>query len=332
MIKAEGWRSVFRGLSVPLLTGVIQNSVTFQAYGVALRSLETLRREHPAMHEPLPHNTVPCGASGNLARRLGGAENNALERAAAGDSAHDCTRRQGDGQAAASRHLPPMHCVRLHAKAGQDQQAATSQKQPRMLLQHMPRLEDKQAATSGQLPPTRSEPRVCRGSEAVEMASSTASQSIAATPAWQAVQEPHPLAVIAAAGAVAGGAQCLVTVPQELLKIRMQVQTGRDHEAAYVPTHRMAAQILRTSGPAGFFKGFGITLLRDVPSYALYFWVYEVRSVDCPVWIPSLLMLSFVRSVCIFDSCDSKQIWHLQESRDSAAAGRAKLRISLLGV
>lgn len=94
----------------------------------------------------------------------------------------------------------------------------------------------------------------------------------------EAVQAQQPsLGAVYAAGAVAGGVQCLVTVPQELLKIRLQLQTARPGAAGYRGAAAMAACVLRRGGPLAPFRGMGITLLRDVPSYGLYFAVYEVR-------------------------------------------------------
>ena len=88
---------------------------------------------------------------------------------------------------------------------------------------------------------------------------------------------PPSLAAVYAAGAVAGGVQCIVTVPQELLKIRLQLQTARPGAAGYRGAVATAAGLLRAGGPLAAFRGMGVTLLRDVPSYGLYFAIYEVR-------------------------------------------------------
>ena len=46
IVRREGVAGLFRGASYPLATGVLQNAVTFQAYGWALRMLQGLQVRH----------------------------------------------------------------------------------------------------------------------------------------------------------------------------------------------------------------------------------------------------------------------------------------------
>eukprot|EP00002_Diphylleia_rotans_P034104 TRINITY_DN7301_c0_g1_i2.p1 TRINITY_DN7301_c0_g1~~TRINITY_DN7301_c0_g1_i2.p1 ORF type:complete len:315 (-),score=44.80 TRINITY_DN7301_c0_g1_i2:132-1076(-) len=73
-------------------------------------------------------------------------------------------------------------------------------------------------------------------------------------------------------GLVAGTANLVVTTPMELIKVRMQ--TSKSAEG-----HRSSLQelltILKNDGLKGCFRGFTMTMLRDSPSYGIYFAVYE---------------------------------------------------------
>lgn len=71
------------------------------------------------------------------------------------------------------------------------------------------------------------------------------------------------------AGAAAGIACSIVTVPTELIKCRLQCI---DQWGSVKATVR---DIARHSGLAGLYRGYAVTVLRDAPSYGLYFWSYE---------------------------------------------------------
>lgn len=79
-----------------------------------------------------------------------------------------------------------------------------------------------------------------------------------------------------AAGCYAGGVQCIITVPQELLKIRLQVQRQTRGQPGYCGPLGMVWKTLRREGPVGLYHGTSVTLLRDVPSYGVYFVANEV--------------------------------------------------------
>ncbi|GFR47867.1 hypothetical protein Agub_g9676, partial [Astrephomene gubernaculifera] len=78
-----------------------------------------------------------------------------------------------------------------------------------------------------------------------------------------------------AAGGVAGFAQVFLWSPVELLKLRSQLQTATRGSPGYRNPAALAAQVVRTEGVVGLYRGFTLTLVRDVPSFAMYFWLYH---------------------------------------------------------
>lgn len=89
---------------------------------------------------------------------------------------------------------------------------------------------------------------------------------------------------VALAGGWGGFLQCFVTTPMELIKCRQQVFQG---QSGGMGAMELARVMVREHGfTSGLYRGFWATVLRDVPSFAAYFWAYE-KSKD---W----LMLSFV--------------------------------------
>ncbi|GMF19909.1 unnamed protein product [Phytophthora fragariaefolia] len=74
-----------------------------------------------------------------------------------------------------------------------------------------------------------------------------------------------------AAGSAAGLAQVVFAAPSELVKIQLQTGAmGAEHSCVAA-----AGTILRRHGVAALFKGWEVCLLRDVPSFGLYFCCYE---------------------------------------------------------
>ncbi|EFJ46051.1 hypothetical protein VOLCADRAFT_32074, partial [Volvox carteri f. nagariensis] len=69
--------------------------------------------------------------------------------------------------------------------------------------------------------------------------------------------------------------QVFLWSPVELLKLRAQLQTATPGSAGYRNPAALAAQVLRQDGVAGLYRGFTLTVVRDVPSYAMYFWLYH---------------------------------------------------------
>ena len=76
------------------------------------------------------------------------------------------------------------------------------------------------------------------------------------------------------AGAVGGFCQTVPLAPAELIKCRLQVQDGR-RSSRYRGPMDCVRHILKAKGTPGLFLGFTCTLWREVPSFAVYFWLYE---------------------------------------------------------
>ncbi len=72
------------------------------------------------------------------------------------------------------------------------------------------------------------------------------------------------------AGCAGGTAQTLIACPLELLKIRMQTNEG-----AAMGTLQTARLVVREHGVRGLYRGLMPTLIRDCPSYGVWFLVYE---------------------------------------------------------
>lgn len=78
------------------------------------------------------------------------------------------------------------------------------------------------------------------------------------------------------AGAWGGALQTLCTVPVEVMKIRLQLQTAVRGSPGYKGPLKMASEVFRDHGVAGYFRGSFITLVREVPSFGIYFGGYEL--------------------------------------------------------
>ncbi|KAM7230502.1 hypothetical protein CapIbe_017992 [Capra ibex] len=97
------------------------------------------------------------------------------------------------------------------------------------------------------------------------------------------------------AGAAAGAIQCVICCPMELAKTRLQLQ-----EAGPARTYRgpldCLAQIYRQEGLRGVNRGMASTLLRETPSFGVYFLTYDVltRALGCEpgdrLLVPKLLL------------------------------------------
>ena len=89
----------------------------------------------------------------------------------------------------------------------------------------------------------------------------------------------------AVAGGIAGGVQCVICSPMELLRIRMQVEgIGEMTKATlYQPSqsrvyHNTLECLIKTyqeGGVRGVYKGMVPTLWREIPSFAAYFATWE---------------------------------------------------------
>jgi len=79
---------------------------------------------------------------------------------------------------------------------------------------------------------------------------------------------PSSLSTVCAAGAMAGLCQSLVSAPVDLLKTLSQCGGGKG-------PYERGTDILRAHGVGGLYRTWGITAMRECPSFAVYFSVYH---------------------------------------------------------
>ena len=96
------------------------------------------------------------------------------------------------------------------------------------------------------------------------------------------------------AGGIGGIISTLVSCPTELLKVRSQSNSA--NKTNYL---RTARNLFKTHGfYGGIYKGYLATLIRDIPSYAVYFGFFEmcchhfIKSTD-PAWKGLMLQIIF---------------------------------------
>jgi len=75
------------------------------------------------------------------------------------------------------------------------------------------------------------------------------------------------------AGTVAGFFQCSFACPNELIKIQCQVNRSNN-----VKPLLMAQSLVRKAGLRGLYQGIGLTIMRDVPAFGIYFGSYKYLS------------------------------------------------------
>ena len=86
------------------------------------------------------------------------------------------------------------------------------------------------------------------------------------------------------AGSMAGATQSIITSPMELAKTRLQVQMDKIGATKFKGPTQCLSYIYQCDGIRGLFRGFGATILRDIPGFSLYFVSYEflMRQKDDP--------------------------------------------------
>ncbi|KAL6049158.1 Solute carrier family 25 member 45 [Balamuthia mandrillaris] len=84
-----------------------------------------------------------------------------------------------------------------------------------------------------------------------------------------------PLWKINLAGSMVGLAAGTILTPVELIKIRLQLQTKGKGERLYNGPFDCAKKVIKKEGVKGLFRGLGATWTRDIPSFGIYFVVYE---------------------------------------------------------
>ncbi|KAG7204993.1 hypothetical protein KM043_005378 [Ampulex compressa] len=109
--------------------------------------------------------------------------------------------------------------------------------------------------------------------------------------AQRSLPDPDCLSSHFIAGASAGIAQTPVCSPIELAKTRLQLQSPTQQR--FTGPVQCLKHIYKHEGYRGVFRGFGITLLREAPSYGTYFLTYEAltrTSSDEPVSTARMLL------------------------------------------
>lgn len=74
-------------------------------------------------------------------------------------------------------------------------------------------------------------------------------------------------------GGISGLAQVPFSIPSELVKLQLQVDHGA--KEPYSSSLHCAREILRTHGIRGLYRGGGLTTLRDVSAFGIYFLTYH---------------------------------------------------------
>lgn len=87
---------------------------------------------------------------------------------------------------------------------------------------------------------------------------------------------------IGIAGSMAGSVMAFLNCPIELLKVKLQTQDPKGFvgangqlEAPYKGVIDCGVRTVKAQGLLGIYRGMGVTLLRDTPSYFAYFVAYE---------------------------------------------------------
>jgi len=101
--------------------------------------------------------------------------------------------------------------------------------------------------------------------------------------------ESASTAQLLAAGGFAGIAQCIIATPSELVKCKLQINTGQ-----YRGNMDCLQKVVAAEGPRGLYKGNLATMLREGPAFAIWFTVYHrvVKMIDAsdePAWWASAM-------------------------------------------
>ncbi|KAJ1891324.1 hypothetical protein GGF37_005202 [Kickxella alabastrina] len=82
----------------------------------------------------------------------------------------------------------------------------------------------------------------------------------------------------AMAGGLAGGVMSFLNCPVELLKVKLQTQSAIAAVAGHKPytgVFNCGVRTFQERGLKGLYRGLGITIMRDIPSFWGYFGLYE---------------------------------------------------------
>jgi len=89
------------------------------------------------------------------------------------------------------------------------------------------------------------------------------------------------------AGAGAGLVASIVTCPLDVVKTRLQAQHSAVDAKDYEGVRLTVARIWRQSGFRGFYRGLGPTLGGYLPTWGIYFTVYDLVKDKLGVWARS---------------------------------------------
>ncbi|KAJ1732080.1 hypothetical protein LPJ61_002219 [Coemansia biformis] len=88
--------------------------------------------------------------------------------------------------------------------------------------------------------------------------------------------EPLTIGQKAIAGGLAGGVMSFLNCPVELLKVKLQTQPAASPGyKPYTGVFNCGVRTFQERGITGLYRGLGITILRDIPSFWGYFGAYE---------------------------------------------------------
>ncbi|WWD20741.1 hypothetical protein CI109_105217 [Kwoniella shandongensis] len=87
------------------------------------------------------------------------------------------------------------------------------------------------------------------------------------------------------AGAGAGLISSIVTCPLDVVKTSLQAQAHARDSKGYEGVGLIVRRIWKTSGPTGFYRGLGPTLLGYLPTWGIYFTVYDLVKDRLGGWV-----------------------------------------------
>ena len=99
------------------------------------------------------------------------------------------------------------------------------------------------------------------------------------------------------AGMAGGVASVFLTSPTELIKIRAQCDVKS--KGTVTEELKIARKLARMGARDGITRGMGITMCRDVPSFGVYFGVYELSCQCVGKSVPGMLFSGISRSVAV---------------------------------
>lgn len=85
-------------------------------------------------------------------------------------------------------------------------------------------------------------------------------------------------------GACAGLVASIVTCPLDVLKTSLQASSVAAGSAEYEGVQKTAGRIWRQAGLRGFYRGLGPTLAGYLPTWGIYFTVYDLIKDRMGVW------------------------------------------------